>query len=305
VVNVRLVRACVSVVLPALLVSVALAGCGGSSGPSFPTVGAARVYEIVKFEPAGKIEPGKATPISFEIKQPDGTPLTKFKRGPGPHTGVHLIYVRKDLSTIIHHHPPVDSQGVIHDQVTFPDSGPYRLVIDVYPASGSTGANGAPPASAAGAPAAVNNFQLFRTVKVAGTYAPRPLPPTTTADTVDGHRFTLTGATNLKAIQARLVHVNVTEAQGKPAVFDNYYGARAHAIFFRKGSLDYFHTHVCAPGATGCTSILGATKVTGTSSTPGKLTVGVLVPVPGTWRLFLQVEIGGRIVTAPFTLKVS
>ena len=44
--------------------------------------------------------------------------------------------------------------------------------------------------------------------------------------------------------------------------------------------------------------------MTGTSSTPGKLTVGVLVPAPGTWRLFLQCKGGGHVLTAPFTLIV-
>jgi hypothetical protein len=44
--------------------------------------------------------------------------------------------------------------------------------------------------------------------------------------------------------------------------------------------------------------------VTGTSTTPGKLTVGVLVPVSGTWRLFLQTRVGGHVLTAPFTLPV-
>ena len=36
----------------------------------------------------------------------------------------------------------------------------------------------------------------------------------------------------------------------------------------------------------------------------GKLTVGVLVPVAGTWRLFLQSRVDGRVITAPFTLAV-
>ena len=76
--------------------------------------------------------------------------------------------------------------------------------------------------------------------------------------------------------------------------FTPWYGALAHAIFFRKGSLDYFHTHVCSAGAVGCTSALGATKVTGSSTTPGRLTVGVLVPVAGTWRLFLQCQVNGH-----------
>ena len=55
----------------------------------------------------------------------------------------------------------------------------------------------------------------------------------------------------------------------------------------------------------GCTSLLGATRVTGTSATPGKLTVGVLVPLAGEWRLFLQCRVNGQVVTAPFTLRVS
>ena len=86
--------------------------------------------------------------------------------------------------------------------------------------------------------------------------------------------------------------------------FTPWYGALAHAIFFRQGSLDYFHTHVCAPGASGCTSLLGGASVAGTSSTPGKLRVGVLVPVAGTWRLFLQTKVNGHVLTAPFTLRV-
>jgi hypothetical protein len=241
--------------------------------------------------------------VSFTIQQPGGTPLTAFKRGAGPHTGVHLIYVRKDLSTIVHHHPPLHGSAKIVDHVTFPAPGPYRLVIDVYPAS--CGGSSVPTPSVPGVPTSTCNFQLFGNVQVAGAYKPLPLPPTSQAQTVDGYHFTLTGASHLKAIQAQLVQVHVTDPQGKPAVFTTWFGALAHAIFFRSGSLDYFHTHVCAQGAVGCTSILGGAKVTGSSTTPGKLTVGVLVPVSGTWRLFLQVNVGGKILTAPFTLHVG
>jgi hypothetical protein len=280
-----------------------VAGCGGGAGsnPAAPTIQAARVYQIAGFEPGDAVPAGKPTKISFTIQQPDGTPLSKFKTGPGPHTGVHLIYVRDDLSTLIHHHPPLHgSGGKIDDSVTFPAPGPYRLVIDVYPASCPGSSTPAIP----GIPTKTCNFQLFEKVDVAGAYKPQPLPATTQAQSVDGCHFALAGAAHLAAIEAKLVQVSVT-CNGEPATFQTYYGALAHAIFFRKGSLDYFHTHVCAPGATGCTSFLGATQVTGRSATPGKLTVGVLVPVPGTWRLFLQVEVNGQIRTAPFTLHVT
>jgi hypothetical protein len=122
---------------------------------------------------------------------------------------------------------------------------------------------------------------------------------------VGGYRFTLKGHPRLKAIEPAFLTVEVTGPNGKPATFTPWYGALAHAIFFHQGNLDYFHTHVCAPGASGCASLLGGAKVTGSSTTPGKLTVGVLVPEAGLWRLFLQTQVDGKVLTAPFTLKVT
>jgi hypothetical protein len=89
--------------------------------------------------------------------------------------------------------------------------------------------------------------------------------------------------------------------------FVPWFGALAHAIFFHQGSLDYFHSHICAPNAANCGSLPGvsSTRVTGHSTAPGKLTLGVLLPVPGTWRLFLQMKLGAQIVTAPYTLQVG
>jgi hypothetical protein len=226
--------------------------------------------------------------LSFRIVQPDGTPLTAYKTGGGPHTGVHLILVRRDLATIVHRHPTIKPDGSFSESITFPSPGPYRIVVDAYPQH-----------------AAQTNFQLFSTIDVAGAYKPQALPPLQQTQTVDGYRFALKSIPQLRAIQPAFLRFTVTRPDGTPASFTPWFGALAHAIFFRRGSLDYFHTHVCAPGASACTSALGSTKVTGTSATPGKLTVGVLVPVAGTWRLFLQTQIDGRVVTAPFTLIVK
>jgi hypothetical protein len=273
----------------ALAFVLAVAGCGGSSSaPQTPTIQPARTFALDGFEPSGEATPGTPTTVSFTIRQPSGAPLTNYRRGAGPHTGVHLIFVRSDLGAIIHHHPPIGADGKIDDTVTFPTPGTYRLVVDAYP-------NLAGP---------LRNFQLFRTVKVKGTAPKQPLPPFRSSQVVDGFKFTIHGRPNLHAIQAGTLDMTVTDPQGRPVRFTPWFGALAHAIFFREGSLDYFHTHVCAPGATGCTSLLGAASVTGTSTTPGQLHVGVLLPVSGTWRLFLQTKANGRIVTAPFTLKV-
>jgi hypothetical protein len=269
--------------------AVSLAACGGSSsGPATPTVAAAKTYELAAFQPTGVPQAGEPTTLSFKIMQPSGTPLTEFRKGAGPHVGVHVIVVRDDLSSIIHVHPPVSADGTISAKVTFPSAGRYRLVADAYPASGPQ-----------------PNFQLFRWITVGGTKRPPAPLGSARAVVVEGYRFTLAGGRNLKAIEPALLTVRVTGPDGKPAVFSPWYGALAHAIFFRAGSLDYFHTHVCSPGATGCTSLVGTAKVTGTSTAPGKLTVGVLVPVAGTWRLFLQTQVDGHVLTAPFVLKVA
>jgi hypothetical protein len=275
--------------LAVLGLALAAASCGGSSssGPAVPTIHAARTYHLGGFRPVAAARPGRATDVAFTIVQPSGQPLTRFRRGPGPHTGVHLIIVRSDLGTIIHRHPPVGADGRVSQPIDFPTPGRYRVVVDAYPATGQQ-----------------RNFQLFDWIRVAGQARRQPLPPFSPTVTVDGYRFTLHGRPKLRAIDPAFLTVTVTDPQGRPATFTPWYGALAHAIFFRAGSLDYFHTHVCSPGASGCTSILAGSKVTGSSSTPGKLTVGVLVPVAGTWRLFLQVQVQGHILTATFTLHV-
>jgi len=240
--------------------------------------------------------------VSFRIVQPNaaGTKLvtmTHFRRGSGPHTGVHMIIVRDDLGVIIHQHPPVRPNGVFTQQVTFPKPGPYRVVLDVYPATG-----------------AQPNFQLIDDpqgapllIHVAGTYKPQPLPPPARSDTVDGYHFQIVkiDPSPLKAIESALLYLTVTDPHGKPVTFTPWFGALAHAIFFHAGRFEYFHTHVCSPGAGGCTSLIAGSKVVGSPATPGHLTVGVLLPDSGTWQLFLQLRDRGKILTAPFTLRVG
>ena len=249
---------------------------------------AAHVYRLSGFTVAQPVTAGKPTLVSFTILQPDGTPLTQYRHGAGPHNGVHLIIVRRDLGAITHTHPPVGKNGLVSGDVTFPAPGPYRVVIDVYPKT--TGV--------------VPNFQLFTTVTVPGRYKPQPLPAFQASQTVGGYTFTMHGTPHLRAIVPSLLDFTITGPGGTPAQFTPWFGALAHAIFFRRDSLDYFHTHVCSAGASGCTSAFGAAKITGTSVAPGRLKVGVLVPVSGTWRLFLQCRVDGHILTAPFTLQV-
>jgi hypothetical protein len=271
--------------------AVVLAGCGGGGGsPSVPVVQRARIYHLQAFRPAGSMRAGRPVTVSFTVAQPSGAPLVHYRSGPGPHTGVHLIFVRDDLSTIIHLHPPIGPDGRITQRVVFPKPGPYRVLVDVYPRTKGPG---------------YTNFQLFSKVHVSGAYHPVALPPYTPVVTTGGWTFRIKRLPKLHLAQAALVDVSVRNADGRPADFTPWFGALGHAIFFHEHDLAYFHTHICAPDQAGCASIGGPTSITGSSNRPGVMHVGVLLPEAGTWRLFLQCKVDGKVLTAPFTLRVA
>ena len=271
-----------------LLLLVALAGCG-SSGPKVPTIPPAKVFRIVGQEPSAPVKRGRSTDVAFTVEQPSGKPLAKYRTGPGPHTGVHVIIVKDDLSVIINRHPPIGPNGRITQPIVFPSPGPYRVLADIYPRLSGP----------------LRNFQLTYDVHVAGRYRPQPLPPFRPSVTVDGYHVVMHGKPKLRAVVPAFMRITVTDPQGRPVAFKPWYGALAHAVFFHESNLDYFHTHVCGPRTPGCTSILGTARVTGRSTTPGQLRVGVLLPETGVWRLFLQFQANGKILTAPFTLKAG
>jgi hypothetical protein len=276
----------------AILAALLLAACGGAgSGLTVPQIAPARVFSLGGFQPSGPISAGHPVTVTFTVVLPSGKPLTQYKTGTGPHTGVHLIIVRDDLAYIIHQHPPIGANGLLRQTVTFPAPGPYKVLVDVYP----------------NIPGGQPNFQLFRTVNVTGAYHPLPLPPFKSDLVVDGYRFDMAPHAQIHAIDAQFLNVEVTDTHGQKPTFVPWFGALAHAIFFREGTLDYFHTHLCAPNAPNCGVLPGvaSSRISGTSTAPGKLTVGVLLPEPGTWRLFLQMKLGGKVVTAPYTLKVA
>src|SRR3954452_22258022 len=142
--------------LAVLVAAASLAGCGGggdATGGALATPPPARTFSLQDFQPAGGIHVGRPADVSFAIEQPSGTPLTDYAKGSGPHTGVHLMFVRSDLSAIIHHHPPVATDGTIDDKVTFKAPGRYRVVVDAYPNTN-------------GRATAQKNFQLFKWITV-------------------------------------------------------------------------------------------------------------------------------------------
>ncbi len=153
-------------ILPFVVLAVTAAtisGCGGSGSGAGPaiTVQAARTYHLAGFTPAQPVSANVPTRLSFTITQPNGKPLTAYRHGTGPHNGIHLIIVRRDLSVIIHRHPPVGADGEAERHGHLPCARPLPRRDRRLPQDAG----------------AVPSFQLFQTIQVKGTYRPQPLPP--------------------------------------------------------------------------------------------------------------------------------
>jgi hypothetical protein len=249
-------------------------------------VAPAKQYTLDWQGPSAVAKPGTTT-LRLAVRTPDGKVLTRFRTGGGPHTGVHVIIVRDDLSSIIHKHPPVPASGRLALPVTLPSAGRYHVLVDVYPAADS----------------GPRNFQLTHDVQVGTADVKAPLPAYAPVVKTGGLTFRVVKLPQLRLAEAAAMVVDVADAQGKPVKFTPFYGALAHAIFFRAGSLDYFHSHICGSDPA-CATGFGAPAATGRSTKPGRLELGVLLPAAGSWRLFLQVTHAGKLLTAPVTLKV-
>jgi len=118
-------------------------------------------------------------------------------------------------------------------------------------------------------------------LQVDGDVRSRELPaPAKNADT-DGFRVRLTDGA-VRAGQESELTFDVTHNR-KPVSLRDYLGAKGHLVALREGDLAFLHVH---PDV-------------------NSLRFEATFPNAGSYRLFLQFQVGSRVHTAPFTLAVS
>ena len=113
-----------------------------------------------------------------------------------------------------------------------------------------------------------------------GPLVVEPLPAPATSVTTDDLRV------ELERDGQRLSFTAYRGLTDVPVVPEPYLGARGHLVAFRAGDLAYAHVHPA--GEDGATTTYEAE-----------------LPGPGTYRLFLELQVAGEVRTAPFTLEVT
>jgi hypothetical protein len=210
---------------------------------------------------------GRARPLSFRITNASGTPITTFAEVHDKQ--LHLVVVRRDLTGFQHLHPTMAPDGTWSIDLTLAAPGSYRAIADFTAVVG-----GNPVAATLGAD-----------LTVAGRYAPVALPAPVHQVGADGFQVAYAGTPHVESTQPLLI--TVTAADGTPATLEPYLGAYGHLVVLRAGDVAYLHVH---PES---------------DLMDGKVRFWLAAPSPGTYRMFFDFQVAGKVHTAAWTGTVT
>jgi len=177
---------------------------------------------------------------------------------------LHLIAVRRDLAGYQHLHPSMGPDGTWTVEADLRQPGVWRVFAD-FTALTPAGAQSA--------------LTLGYDITIPGDYRPSALPAAARESTVEGQTVTYEGTLSVGATAPLLFRV-------PGATLEPYLGSFGHLVALRDKDLAYIHVH---PEA----------QLSG-----GAVKFWMAAPSPGTYRMFFDYQVAGKVRTAEFTLVV-
>lgn len=231
---------------------------------------AAGVDGYVYLPSAETVAANRPGPFTFHITGPDDHALTRYQ----PYESKLVIFylIRSDLS------------GFQRLDATMREDGTWTVALPALaPGTYRTYVTFAAPDSSVATP---KMYVLSHALTVPGhAAAAQRLPKPSASVNTDGYAVTLSGVA--KSGETSSLAVGVTKG-GKPVdYFVRYLDGYAHLTAVRAG--DDAFAHVLS---------------TGRSGGSGALTAQTVFPESGTWRVFVQFEIGDTLHTAALTVTV-
>jgi hypothetical protein len=186
---------------------------------------------------------------------------------------LHLFIVSRDLSFFAHEHPERTKDGFELRRELGP--GAYMLIADFMPSAGTP--------------------QMVQRLIVTPGYAASPfaagpeLEPDTADKTVEGLRVRLE-ADPIRAGRESVMRFSVTDAEtGRPVTdLEPYLGAPGHMLIVNGDLTRAVHAHPTVAVTIG-----------------PDIAFDVLLPAPGYYKAWLQVQRSGKVITVPFVIDVE
>lgn len=209
---------------------------------------------------------GTAQRLDFRINRVGGAPATTYATVNDKR--LHLIVVRRDLSGFQHLHPKMTAGGTWGIDLALAEPGIYHMIADF------TAIVGGQPVAAT----------LGGDLTVAGAYAPRALPAPDRVTSTEGFSVAYGGTPRIDSTRPMLMAV--VGAGGKLATLEPYLGAFGHLVVMRQGDLAYLHVHP------------------ETQLVAGQVKFWLVMPSAGTYRLFFEFQVAGKVHTAAWTAVI-
>jgi hypothetical protein len=216
---------------------------------------------------------GKEVTLRFHLAAPDGGAVQELEV---VHEKlIHLLLVSDDLAWFGHEHPELQQDGTFTLRTTFPHGGGFTLFHDFTPRR--------------------DGMQVVPVeLEVAGAAPPAValVPDADGTRLVDGCAIRFTAPAPIRSLFNLSLTAHVTR-DGKPVTdLEPYLGALGHLIVVSEDRSRFVHSHP-----------LGAAPTAGAPAGPD-VTFSALFPAPGRYKAWVQLQRGGRVLTAPFVFDV-
>jgi len=200
---------------------------------------------------------------------------------------IHLIVVSQDLSWFSHEHPEPASDGAYTQRLTLPSAGNFLGFAEFQPKGGE--------------------LQTVSLALRAEGKVPvaRPLREGPRKGIVSGHTVRLLQPTgNVPVGVSTRLRVDLSRA-GKPFEPEPWLEARAHAVAISEDTLRFIHAHP-ARGAGDTDHAHGGQGAHGGSpAIPGRIELDMVFPQAGLYKLWIQFQAKGKVITAPFVVRAK
>ncbi|WP_459548764.1 hypothetical protein [Nocardia sp. X0981] len=222
-------------------------------------------YRLALAEPITTAAPDAT--LRFRIEDAAGQAVTRYTTS--HEKDLHLILVRRDTAAYQHLHPTLGADGTWSTPAGLERAGDYRVFADFVTADGQP-------------------YTLGTDLRVAGRYAPKPLPEPATTARAGAYTVELNGTLG------RSDELTFTVSRAGEPVTDlqPYLGAYGHLVALRAADLGYLHVHPAGHPGDGTTP-----------AGPG-VAFAVTAPGSGDYRLFFEFRHDGAVHRAEFTVPV-
>lgn len=288
----------VTYIIPLLAIVLVAAGCNQSNNtPSTPTSsqnttatgtgnttetesddhghqeghGAKLAGSRIDLQNSNSLKPGEVT-LAFKLYGIDAHEFGPSDLNTIHDKLMHLIVLRDDVTQFQHLHPEYQN-GRWTVKATIPQQGGYNVYVEVSPKEES-------------------QTILRVPVTIGGKTAQSQFPAVTSNLTAnqDGIQVKLVTPNPLKTQEHSTLKFTLTR-NGQPLTqIEPYLGAFGHVVVTRHGDpADYLHAH----------------PITETKPTNGEVEFESEFPAKGTYTIYAQFQVSGKVLTFPITLAVN